>query len=146
MSVRLCSSISLFIRLSVHLCPSICHPSISLSPCSSRSLSHVLADPVAHWNLSYNFLPLLSSSSLLSQHLLLADKSSAVCVRVTVSGCLCIVRRPDGTSDLVLLIQSKEYLSYGHESLCSDRRPGRPLLASLTIFDRCQRTSYCVDI
>ena len=84
MSVRLCSSISLSVRLYVRHCPSICHQSVSVSPCSSRSLSRTLVDAVVHWNLSYNFLPLLSHSSIL-------------CVRVCDCFWVSMYRRTDGT-------------------------------------------------
>ena len=57
-------SVSRFVHISVH-------PSVSLSACSSLS--------------RYNFVPLPSHSSLLSQHPLVADKRSAVCMLVCLS-------------------------------------------------------------
>ena len=149
---------SLFILISVYpsLCVSlsICLSSICLSVPMFFAFSRTFADPVVHWDLSYNFLPLLSHFSMLSQYLLVANKSSAVCMTLHVCNCVwlflgvCVLmaRQHVWSSNLALLIQIKGSLLYGDESLCSDRRPGRPRLASLIIIDKCQRNSYCVDL
>ena len=157
---RWCLSVS----VRPYLCPSLC-PSLSVSVrpsviCSSLcshvlrslSLSHVLADPVVHWNLSYNLLPLLSHSSLLSQNLLVADKFC--CVHVCDCFWVSVYRRPDGTFGQAtwrcLYKQRSHYFMVtshcAQTSSPADQRPGRPRLASLIIIDRCQQTSYRVDL
>ena len=149
MSVHLCSSLSLSVSLSISvhpsvICPSLCsHVLRSLSLSLSLSLSHALADPVVHWNLNYNFLPVVSHSSLHSQHLLVADKFC--CVRVRDCFWVSVYRRLDGTFREAtwhcLYKQRSHYVMV--TSHCAqtgglaDRRPGRPRLASLIIIDRC---------
>ena len=112
------------------------------------------ADHGLHWNLSYNhnnFPSLLFNSSLLRQHLLAADKSSAVCfcVSVTVFLCVCEWTAHSPMAHLFLvkqlstvensLIQTKD-LFYVHKSLSSEQQPGRPRPARLILIDRCQWT------
>ena len=85
MSVHLRLSISLSISLypSVSICPSVICP--SLCPHVLRVLSRALVDPVVNGNFSYyNFLPLLSYSSLVWR------TKGLLCACVTVSECLCI--------------------------------------------------------
>ena len=107
LSVRLCSSViclsvSLsvrlsFVRISVHpfLCPSVSvhisvRPSVTCpslcSPCSSRSLSRALVDPVVHCNLSYKVLSLYPA-----QPAPVSGGQLLLCALfVIISGCLCI--------------------------------------------------------
>ena len=93
-SVRLCSSIFLSVSLSISVHPSVICPSLNPHVLRSLSLSRPFADPVVHWNLD-NFLSLLSHSSMLSQHLLMADRFC--CVRACDCFWMSLYRRPDGT-------------------------------------------------
>ena len=126
MTVRLCSSISPSISLSVSIRPFVLYP--SPWPHVLHVLLCTLVHPVVHWNLSYyNFLPLLSNSSLVWRIKVLL----CACACMPVSGCLCIGGSTfDQATWRCLYKQRSPYCMV--TSHCAqiggpaDRRPGRP--------------------
>ena len=131
---------SLFVNISVH---QSLYPSVRFSVPMFFKFYLMHVDSVVHCNVSYNFLPLLFYSFLPNQHLLVADKSSAV--RATVSGC--VYRLPDGTfGQATSCCLYKQRIPYCMVTSDCAQTCSRLRLASLIIIDKCQRTSYHVDL